>query len=88
LFDYDGDGDLDVFFLQGMILEPGKQMGDALFPPPAGYRPGNRLFRNELTESGKLRFMDLTEKAGLQKEMYGMGAAVGDYDNDGYADSM
>jgi len=86
LFDYDGDGDLDVFFLQGMILEPGKQMGDALFPPPAGYRPGNRLFRNELTESGKLRFMDLTEKAGLQKEMYGMGAAVGDYDNDGYAD--
>ncbi len=86
LLDYDGDGDLDVFFLQGMILEPAKRLSDALFPPPAGHRPGNRLFRNELVETGKLAFTDVTEKAGVAKEMYGMGAAVGDYDNDGHID--
>ena len=86
LFDYDGDGDLDVFLVQGTILEPGKTATDARFPLPAGSRPGNRLFRNMLKETGKLQFEDVTEQAGLSHVGYGMGVAVGDYNNDGYPD--
>jgi hypothetical protein len=86
LFDYDGDGDLDVFLVQGTILEPGKTAADARFPVPAGARPGNRLFRNLLKETGKLQFEDVTEHAGLSHVAYGMGVAVGDYNNDGYPD--
>ena len=86
LLDYDGDGDLDVFLLQGTILEPGKNVSNARFPPPSGWRPGNRLFRNMLSETGKLQFVDVTDQAGLNHVGYGMGVAVGDYNNDGYPD--
>jgi hypothetical protein len=86
LFDYDGDGDLDVFLVQGTILQPGKSMSDARFPPPSGWKPGNRLFRNMLKETGKLQFVDVTDQAGLNHVGYGMGVAVGDYNNDGYPD--
>jgi hypothetical protein len=86
LLDYDGDGDLDVFLVQGSVLEPGKTTAESRFPPPAGFKPGNRLFRNMLKETGKLQFVDVTEQAGLTSSGYGMGVAVGDYDNDGYPD--
>ena len=87
LLDYDGDGDLDVFVLQGAILDKSKSLKDALFPPPRTHWPGNRLFRNELIPTGKLGFVDVTEKAGLGgNDAYGMGVAVGDYDNDGHPD--
>ena len=86
LLDYDGDGDLDVFLVQGTVLEPGKTLSDARFPLPPGWKPGNRLFRNMLKETGKLQFVDVTEQAGLSHVGYGMGAAVGDYNNDGYPD--
>jgi len=86
LFDYDNDGDLDVYLVQGTMLDPSKSMHDALFPPPADWKPGNRLFRNTLSETGKLRFVDVTDEAGVGHIGYGMGVAVGDYDNDGYQD--
>jgi len=86
LLDYDGDGDLDVFLVQGTILESGKSVSDARFPPPSGQKPGNRLFRNMLKETGKLQFVDVTDQAGLNHVGYGMGVAVGDYNNDGYPD--
>ena len=74
VFDYDMDGDLDVYLLQGRPLTG------------AGISSGNRLFRNELVPTGKLRFVDVTAQAGVGHTGYGMGAAVGDYDNDGYPD--
>lgn len=86
LIDYDGDGDLDIFVVQGTVLEPGKTAADARFPAPAGSKPGNRLFRNMLKETGKLQFVDVTEQAGLSYTGYGMGVAVGDYNNDGHPD--
>ncbi|MFN0124306.1 MAG: CRTAC1 family protein [Blastocatellia bacterium] len=86
LLDYDNDGDLDVYLIQGALLDPAKQMPDATFPPPSGWKPGHRLFRNELIPTGKLTFTDVTGKAGVGHSGYGMGAATGDYDNDGDVD--
>ena len=86
LFDYDGDGDLDAYLLQGRVLNPKKSVEDSVFPPPENHWPGNRLFRNELEPGGKLRFVDVTGEAGVGDLGYGLGAAVGDYDNDGDLD--
>jgi hypothetical protein len=78
LFDYDNDGDLDIYLVQGKYLDrPGF---------PAGRKPGNRLFKNLLAETGELRFVDVTEKAGVGHVGFGMGVAAGDYDNDGLID--
>ena len=81
LFDYDTDGDLDVLLIQGRPLESPANGGRATLPP--------RLFRNDLTSSGRagpLRFTDVTGRAGFAAGDYGMGVAAGDYDNDGDPD--
>ena len=82
--DADRDGDLDVFLVQGRSLEPANLPADALNKPKAQVQ--DRLFRNELVETGRLRFVDITEQAGLQSDGYGMGVAVADYDGDGWSD--
>lgn len=84
LFDYDSDGDLDVYFLQGAALGPDDKSPS--FPPPKDHGPGNRLFRNNLVPSGALAFTDVTKTARVGHEGYGMGVAVGDYDSDGHLD--
>jgi hypothetical protein len=75
LFDYDADGDLDVFFVQGGSFDKTGSAGS-----------GSRLFRNDLAiaTNGKrtLKFTDVTAAAGVGFRGYGMGAAVGDYDGD------
>lgn len=76
LLDYDGDGDLDVFLVQG----------GSVASPASG--SGNRLFRNELIPGGKMQFTDVTDAAGLALKAYGMGAATGDFDNDGRIDLL
>ncbi len=77
LLDHDGDGDLDIYLVQGGIL------GDAA---EGVERPGNRLFRNDTEAGGPLRFTDVTEQAGVGNNEYGMGVACGDFDRDGDTD--
>jgi hypothetical protein len=88
LLDYDNDGDLDVYVVQGQMLGAGKTVTDATFPPRGTLR--DHLFRNDLVVAadGKrtLRFVDVTEPSGIDIRSYGMGVAVGDFDNDGWAD--
>lgn len=86
LLDYDNDGDLDVYLIQGNLLDETRSMRNARYPLPPGWKPGNRLFRNELVPSGRLRFTDVTEAAGVGHVGVGMGVATGDVDNDGDVD--
>jgi len=72
LFDYDGDGDEDIYFLNGAPL-PGARMD----PPPR-----NALYRND----GGWKFTDVTLEAGVGDTGYGLGVCVGDYNNDGHPD--
>ena len=80
ILDYDQDGWPDVFFVNGARLkspQPDSEPPDK--SPPEFW---NRLFRNNHDGT----FTDVTEKAGVRGFGYGMGVAVGDYDNDGYPD--
>lgn len=91
LFDYDTDGDLDLYLVQGQMLGPGKTPSDARVPPRATELPlRGRLYRNDLTVGADgartLRFTDVTETSGIDARGYGMGAAAGDVDNDGCVD--
>ncbi|HUO82904.1 MAG TPA: CRTAC1 family protein [Gammaproteobacteria bacterium] len=85
LFDYDNDGDLDVYFVQGHMLGPGKTVADATFPPRHPLPLVDRLYRNDSGSAG-LRFTDVTDESKIRAGGYGMGVAAGDIDNDGWID--
>ena len=91
LFDFDNDGALDLYLVQGRMLGPGKSLADALLPPASAGPLSDRLFRNDLEvdrDSGdrRPRFVDVTAASGLDNRGYGMGVATGDFDNDGWLD--
>jgi enediyne biosynthesis protein E4 len=73
IFDYDGDGNLDLFFANGANIASLKKTSPAY---------SNRLFRNQ----GDGTFTDVTSRAGLEGDGFDVGVAVGDYDNDGCED--
>jgi len=72
LFDYDGDQDIDIYFLNGAPLFEG-----SISPAPR-----NALFRN----NGDWSFTDVTNQSGVGGTGHGLGVTIGDYDNDGDAD--
>ena len=73
LLDYDGDGYLDIYLVNGAAIPSLRKESPAYW---------NRLFHNNHDGT----FTDVTERAGLAGAGYGMGVAVGDYDNDGRPD--
>jgi hypothetical protein len=73
LFDYDNDGRPDIYFTNGAAVPSLKKDSPKYF---------NRLFRNE----GDMKFRDVTASAGVAAAGYSMGAAIGDFDNDGNVD--
>jgi hypothetical protein len=79
-FDADNDGRLDLYFVNGARLVPGMRPDAVPDRPDASWQ--NRYFRQRADG----RFEDATEAAGLAGRHYGMGAAAGDYDNDGDVD--
>lgn len=80
LFDYDNDGRLDIFLVNGAPLTDPTPKGSV--PQKTGPQYWNRLYHQKPDGT----FEDVTEKAGLRGAGYGMGVAVGDYDNDGFED--
>ena len=73
LFDYDGDGLLDIYLINGAEMPSLAKVDSKYF---------NRLFHN----NGNGTFTDVTRQAGVMGTGYGMGVAAGDYDNDGWPD--
>jgi hypothetical protein len=73
LFDYDGDGYLDIYLVGGAAIPSLEKETPAYW---------NRLFHNNHDGT----YTDVTEKAGLAGAGYGSGVAIGDYDNDGWPD--
>lgn len=72
LFDYNGDGLIDIYFLNGTSL-PGS---------PAGQSPRSALYRND----GHMKFTDVTASAGVGGTGFALGVCIGDYNNDGNPD--
>ena len=70
LFDFDNDGDLDLYLVQGNSLSPSTESS-----------PTNRLYRNDAGI-----FVDITRSANVGDTGYGLGAVAADYDSDGYRD--
>jgi enediyne biosynthesis protein E4 len=81
LLDYDNDGLLDLYFVNGATLTDSMHKGaNARQAPSKILEPA----LPQHTGNGKLQ--DVTERAGLRGSFYGVGAAAADFDNDGYTD--
>ncbi len=76
-FDYDNDGDMDVYIVQSGNLPNSKKGNDA---------NSDKLYRNDTTTENQPVFVDVTQQAGIVSNGYGMGVSTADLNNDGYID--
>jgi hypothetical protein len=87
-FDFDNDGDLDIYLVQGSLLGQNTTLEDSTYPPKS--KPRDQLYRNDITvdDAGNtsVKFVNVTEQSGIRAFGYGMGVAVGDFNNDSFQD--
>jgi hypothetical protein len=85
LFDFDNDGDLDIYLVQGRRLGDGEPFSESSGEPLT-----DRLYRNDLPPGSDgtsgVHFTDVTDSSGTLSDGYGMGVTAGDFDNDGWVD--
>ncbi len=87
-FDYDKDGDLDMFLLNHSINSYDPFENSSAIRGKVSKQYGNRLFKNMLTETGENKFTDVTQQAGIQSHVYNYGLSVNisDINMDGWLD--
>jgi hypothetical protein len=83
VFDADGDGDPDLLFVNSCWWP-----GDPRWASTSRRPPTSALYRNDTVPGGTIHFTDITEGSGFDFPFYGMGAACGDFDNDGAVDVL
>lgn len=86
-FDYDNDGDLDMYLLNHAV-HTSRSSGDILLRFQSDPLAGDKLYRNQLIPDGKAYFTEVTSQAGILNSRigYGLGVAVSDLNMDGYMD--
>lgn len=86
-FDYDKDGDLDLYLLNHSVHSV-RSYGDVSLRFQSDLRSGDKLFRNEMIPKGKFKFAEVTSQAGIFSSQigYGLGVAISDVNRDGFPD--